>query len=146
MGNAHGLQDVVEEDELPSNTPHYIIHFHSCSNVPMSDYTTEIKPYLRSYIGIKVDNGFDYNLEKISMMVTTSEKGSKNPIWHSYRDFYISPPVDAVLVVEVVNAKFDSGETDVLGYVEIPLSDLTTQNTITIPFSHQKVRFISPPF
>lgn len=122
---------------------HFIIHFNSVSYIPASEYTTECRPYIRSYIGIPttLDNG-EFIVAKLSSTVTTpikADHADKSGIWQSYRDFYIQPPSESFVVVEIVNAKHEGGDSDVLGTVFVPVIDFIDEKMKTYPITPSKV-------
>jgi hypothetical protein len=153
MGNTVTNPDLEELGMLPNSDEdksifhpkhHFIIHFNSVSNIPASEYTTECRPYIRSFIGIptELDNG-EFIIAKLSNTVTTpikADHANTSGIWQSYRDFYIQPPSGSFVVVEVVNAKHEGGDSDILGTAFAPVIDFVDEKLRTYTITPSKVR------
>eukprot|EP01035_Chromulina_nebulosa_P019503 gene19503-25394_t len=56
-----------------------------------------------------------------------------NAVWHSYRDFGINPSEGSSLIIEVINGNSKAIEPDILGSVEIPISEFTDETLKSYP-------------
>lgn len=158
MGNATGIPDLVHRDMASENADgsrrtistqdNFIIHFNNVSNIPASEFTSECWPYIRAYIGIPeedIDHD-DFSIRRLSAVIKTPVKADhadRSAIWHCYRDFRMRPPVDSFLIIEIVNAKYEGGDSEVLGRTFIPVGDLVDEDFHTYMMTCSKVMHIS---
>lgn len=125
-----------------STKPHFVIQFLEAIDCPSAiDYRQKSNLYIRSLVWqytTKEGKGGAPPVckpECISEIVTTHIRlDCRAAVWNSYRDFRVSPPDDAVLLVQIYHATTDSPKPELdilLGKVEIPLSLLRTEEQLT---------------
>lgn len=132
-GGNENYQFNGDEKEIPSYVgPRLILQFITLQNVPSSDYTSTCAPYIRAFVA-----DIDQEITMLSHIVTTTVKNASQVVtWNSFRDFYIYPPEKSYLVIEVVNSKYETGDSDILGSIRIPMEDLCDESIKTFKLNH----------
>lgn len=139
-----------EENDISlcQKNQHFVIHFHSIHNIPSSEISSEYRCYIKSYIGlsnsiiiarnldtnstVQVSMNNDLNsITKISNSVITPIRTSKSITLNCFRDFFIKPPIDSVMVIEIINV-ISKVSDEVLGYAMIPINDLNEDDNSSL--------------
>lgn len=133
---------LTRQSSEPSLQPVYVVKFISAEDIPAAEYRTRSDPYIRAYLAVtSLDSNSNYELQKISPIVSTCKKiDATNVTWNSFRDFRVTPPSDAVLVIELLHALSDPNKPDpVLGVTNIPISTIENGEAKTFFLSNPKV-------
>lgn len=114
----HPDEDTIQP-QSPLSTANFIIQFIQVEDVPKADMFSESDPFIESYLTVDHKNITD-------SYRTPFYNDNKSPKFNSYRNFYCSPPENAVLVVKVFDYdnQFMSEE---LGWLQIKISDLNDE-------------------
>lgn len=123
-------------------SPNFVINFVALVDLPspvefesLKPKVSKLEPFIRSYIAFK--NG--RSLTIISEIIFTQKKydGQSYVIFNTYRDFLISPPLEASLIVEIYHQH--CSPNTLLGCGEIPISSLEDDNRRYFPLAVNKV-------
>ena len=144
-----------EKVKLLAENSHLGFEFISASDVPKADTVGTADPYIRAWIStadtvqsksnrpisfrppvLQLDKSyFECNYVRISRRVETLfAVNNQNPVWNSYKDFKIIPPVNAFLVIQLYNK--DDKYDIFLGQSIISLSDFENDIPITRPITY----------
>ena len=128
-----------EKTEKQRTVEHFVIKF--IQAIPPQGYDSipgQCNPFLRCFIST-LSRVSSYSIsdigrhERISAVLTTPVRvdSKSTTVWNCYRNFFMSPPLDAYLTVEMMNdAVGDHGE--MLGYVHIPISKVLDGSVLAV--------------
>lgn len=121
----------------------FVIEFISATDIPLLENRSKCDPYLQAYISShagKMDSNrrMVFQLQRVSNLVQTPRRlDCTSVIWHSYREFNVTPSTESILSVELYHAS----KTDLLlGKIDIPVKNLVSEDPMKYPLSVTKVR------
>jgi hypothetical protein len=135
-------EDPFEElDTVTLEKGRFIVEIIEATDVPRCDMFSESDPFVEVYIFYKAHNktkGIRISQNSVSPI----KVDTNNPVWHYHTNLSIIPPPGSYLKINLYDSDFDDNAVlkskTLLGHVEIPVEELSTEKELICPFTFNK--------